>query len=354
MRQVEQLTSLLLLCSIACFVLGLTGSNSKEGKPITVIFGGDVALVQEVEKRIDEYGEDYVFGGIRDLLQKADVTAINLEAPLTLSNKKTPKPTPPGLKEPVYLKARPASGKTLSHAGFDVVFLANNHIADYEDSVLDTVKAVRALGIKPVGAGENRDAAYRPLVLEVRGVKMAFLAFCDVYPTSFEAGERRPGCAWAHVERIESVVREAKSQADLVFVNLHFGGQDSTVPSSRQKLLAKTALDAGADMVVGNHPHVLQPIAVSEGKPVLFSIGNLVYPMPIYSWSIGILARATIVDRKVQRVELIPVQTIDLTKPLAIPGHHVLDYLYRISKEFGDLPSIKDGFIKCGDYSAEH
>jgi len=336
---------LMWVCLPLCFLMTLAGCGQTRTEPITVVFGGDVALCHEVAGRIDRYGHGYVFEGIRELLSHADITAVNLEAPLTLSDIKAPKPTPPGLKAPVYLKAKPSAGKALSDGAIDVAFLANNHIGDYEGAVVDTIRKLRSLGIAPVGAGENRRVAYSPVVVEVRQTKIAFLAFCDVYPTSYEAGASRPGCAWAHPDEMRSAIAEAKKQADLVFVNLHFGGQDCTTPSQRQRHLAKIALDAGADMVVGNHPHVIQPVAVDNGKLVLFSLGNLAFSMPKYSWSIGLLARATIVGKKIRRVDLIPVQIVDLSQPRRIHGHHVLNHLYQISKEFGDLPSIKQGFI---------
>ena len=346
MQRIRRLLVLISASLSLCLAIALADSSHTEAEPITVVFGGDVALCHEVERRMDKYGEGYVFEAIRELLAQADIAAVNLEAPLTLSDRKAPKPTPPGLKEPVYLKAKPSAAKALSAGGIDVAFLANNHIADYKGAVLDTVRALRGLGIRPVGAGENRREAYQPTVMEVRGVRIAFLAFCDIYPTSYEAGDSRPGCAWAHPDAMHAAIAEAKKQADVVFVNLHFGGQDATIPSARQRQLAKTALDAGADMVVGNHPHVIQPLAVDKGRPVLFSLGNLAFSMPKYSWSIGIVARATIVKKRVQRVDLTPIQIVDLAQPRRIHGHHVLNHLYQISKEFGDLPSIKEGYVE--------
>ncbi|MCD6327126.1 CapA family protein, partial [bacterium] len=311
----------------------------------TVVFGGDVVLCAEVEKRVERYGEGYVFKGMADLFSHADVVAINLENPLTNSDKKAPKPTPSGHEAPVYLKARPEAGKVLSAGGIDVAFLANNHIGDYEGGVVDTTKALRGLGILPVGAGENSQEAYRPVIVEVRGTKLAFLAFCDVRPRSFEAEDSRLGSAWAHPKAMQAAIAKARKGADVVFVNLHFGGQHNTVPSERQKQLAGLALRAGADMVIGNHPHVIQPVAGLQGKPVLFSLGNLVLPMPRYSWSIGLVAKVVIVGKKIRRVDLIPIQIVDLTQPQRIHGHHILDNLYESSKVFGDLQTIKNGFL---------
>ncbi|HUT03940.1 MAG TPA: CapA family protein [bacterium] len=337
------LVSMLLALWLA---MGLSGRGRAGTEAVTVVFGGDVALCGEVARQIERYGDGYVFGEIRELLSQADIAVVNLETPLTNSERRVPKPTPPGLKEPVYLKAKPSAGKALVAGAIDVALLANNHIGDYKGGVVDTIQNLRGLGIRLVGAGVNRRAAYSPLVVEVRQTKIAFLAFCDVYPTSYEAGASRPGCAWAHPDEMRSAIADAKRQADLVFVNLHFGGQDRATPSQRQRQLVKTALDAGADMVVGNHPHVIQPVAVDSGRPVLYSLGNLVFPMPKYSWSIGLLARATIVGKKIRRVDLIPVQIVDLSQPHRIHGHYVLEHLFKISKEFGDLPSIIEGYIE--------
>ena len=337
---------LLVLLILPCVLTALLASTPDANQePVTVVFGGDVVLCADVAKRVERYGDAYVFEKLDGLFSKADVAAVNLENPLTYSDKKAPKPVLPGGGEPVYLKATPEAGRALTAGGIDVAFLANNHIGDYEGSVVDTTTALRELGIRPVGAGRNRAEACRPVLVEVRGVKLAFLAFCDVPPRQYEAGESRPGCAWANAKDMRASIADARAQADVVFVNLHFGGQHNTAPCNRQKELAALALEAGADMIVGNHPHVIQPIAIHKGKPVLFSLGNLVFPKPLHSWLVGLAAKVTVIDKRIARVDLIPIEIVDLTQPQRIHGHHVLEGLYEASKAFGDHPTIEDGFI---------
>lgn len=337
--------ALVLTSLFVCFSNGLCESGAGSAASISVVFGGDVALCVEAEKRIAKYGDGFVFSEIRGLLSEADIAAVNLEAPLTSSTEKAPKPTPGHLSKPVYMKCRPEACKALVSAGIDLAFLANNHIGDFEGGVVDTVRTLKQHSIVPVGAGANRREAYSPVFMDVRGAKLAFLAFSDIYPRSFEAGESRAGCAWADAKLMPEAIADARKAADLVFVNLHFGSQGTSKPTGRQKQLVQLVLKAGADMIIGNHPHVIQPVAVVEGKPVLFSIGNMVMSVPIYSWTVGLVARATRTDKKICRVDLLPIEIVDLAQPQLVDGRHVLEHLYNISKEFGDLPTIMSDYV---------
>ena len=164
-------------------------------------------------------------------------------------------------------------------AGLDVLNLANNHAGDYGmTALLDTVRAVRSSGAVPVGAGATLDAARRPQVVTRLGLRIAFVGFSDIGPSSFFAGPSSPGTSFATVPGIRAAVRAARRQADIVVATFHWGIERDTAENARQRGFASAALGAGAVAVIGAHPHVLQPIRrVGARKVVAYSLGNFVW-----------------------------------------------------------------------------
>jgi poly-gamma-glutamate synthesis protein (capsule biosynthesis protein) len=164
-------------------------------------------------------------------------------------------------------------------AGIDVVSLANNHSLDFgRPALLDTLRYVRRAGIEPVGGGPDLTAARRPAILELGGLRVAFLGYSDVRPPGFDAAAGVPGAAPAFEHLIGADVRAAKRKADLAVVYFHWGIERSRTPSGRQHALAAAALNAGATVVLGAHPHVLQPVSAVPGRRlVAWSLGNFVF-----------------------------------------------------------------------------
>ena len=160
--------------------------------------------------------------------------------------------------------------------------LANNHSRDYgSDALVDTVEWLEAAGVVTVGAGENLEEAHRYRVLVTEGgVKVAFVGASLIVPAGFGARSASAGIASAHLSeraRVLDSVRDASVEADAVIVNVHWGIERDTCPSEQQELLARELLAAGADVVIGHHPHVLQPVEFADGKLVAYSLGNFVW-----------------------------------------------------------------------------
>ncbi|MGH3007749.1 MAG: CapA family protein, partial [Gaiellaceae bacterium] len=166
-----------------------------------------------------------------------------------------------------------------SFAGVDVVSLANNHSLDYGRTAFrDTIRHARRFGIAPMGGGADLRLARRPAILVRGNLRVAFLGFSDVRPLGFDAGASRPGATPAFPEYIRPDVRAARRRADVVVVYFHWGAERATTPSLRQRSFAQIALDAGAHVVLGSHPHVLQPIERKRKRLVAWSLGNFVFP----------------------------------------------------------------------------
>lgn len=220
---------------------------------------GDVMLGRWVERRIEREGADLLFDAVRSELAGADLTFGNLECVLSLA--------PFVAKKRILLRASPSSASALAKAGFDVLSVANNHALDCgEPGLADTVRTLRATGVKPVG--DNAE----PVMFDVKGLKLAFLAFSE-----YEFGPRG-----LQGSDLLALIRRAQKLADVVIVSWHWGSEGSAVESSRQKELARKAAEAGADLILGHHPHVLQPIRWLERADgrrclVAYSLGNFVF-----------------------------------------------------------------------------
>ena len=228
-------------------------------------------LARDLITLMDEHGSIYPFERVRDLLQDADITIANLEGALTerglpvdkLYNFRTPPRFASGLKE----------------AGIDVVALGNNHTADYGVvGVQDTLAALDDAGLLYSGAGMNEAAARAPAIVEVDGLRIAFLSYTDQLVNMF-AGLYQAGVAYADVASITEDVGAARHVADVVVVSIHSGLEYVDDPTAVQQELAHAAIDAGALLVLGHHPHTLQRLEEYGGGLIAYSLGNFVFDL---------------------------------------------------------------------------
>jgi poly-gamma-glutamate capsule biosynthesis protein CapA/YwtB (metallophosphatase superfamily) len=247
---------------------------------VTVDAVGDMMLARTVGEQILAKGPQIVFSGVRSILDAADIRIGNLECAITSRGFPVKKAFP--------LKAPAQAAQALAMAGFDVVSLANNHVMDYGyDGLVDMLSYLSQSGIGTVGAGSNFIAAHSPLIITHNGLRLAFLAYVDVPPENsgfdaqvWVATDSRPGIAWADPGQIRQDILAAKSTADVVIVMLHSGIEISDVINNidnNQRLAAHTAIDSGASLVIGSHPHVLQQIERYHGGLIAYSLGNFVF-----------------------------------------------------------------------------
>jgi poly-gamma-glutamate synthesis protein (capsule biosynthesis protein) len=233
---------------------------------------GDVTFGNGVRTAIEAYGARYPWLSVAPVLRSADLAVANLEG--AVSTRGTPVPG----KQYTFRGPPRALAAAGSFAGLDAVSVANNHSLDYgRVAFLDTLRYARRFGIAPFGGGADLEAARRPAILVAGNLRVAFLGFSDVRPLGFDAGPSTPGTAPAFPEVVAPAVQAARSRADVVVVYFHWGVERATLPNARQSALASTAFGAGADVVLGAHPHVLQPIARSGSRLVAWSLGNFVF-----------------------------------------------------------------------------
>ncbi|MFT5196181.1 MAG: poly-gamma-glutamate capsule biosynthesis protein CapA/YwtB (metallophosphatase superfamily), partial [Candidatus Promineifilaceae bacterium] len=169
---------------------------------------------------------------------------------------------------------------------FDVVSLANNHALDYgPEALLDGINLLQTAGILPVGAGENSSAARAPAIIQINGIKLGFLAYANVLPegnsgydvAQWEATDEEPGMAWGRPEEIAADVAQAKQQVDHVIVLLHSGIEYLRFITPEQQDQARSAIDAGATLVIGHHAHILQKVEEYHGGLIAYGLGNFAF-----------------------------------------------------------------------------
>ncbi len=240
-------------------------------RPLVLAAGGDVNPGDRVATAVAAHGARYPWLSVGPLLRGADLATVNLEG--VVSTRGTPWPD----KAFHFRGPRAVLDAASGFAGIDVVAVANNHSLDYgRVAFRDTLAAARRAGVATVGGGRGLAVARRPAVLAAGGLRVAFLGYDDIQP-DFHARAGVAGTAPADGELVAADVRAARRGADAVVVWFHWGVELERSPNSRQRELARAALTAGAAVVLGAHPHVLQPIERRGRTLVAWSLGNFVF-----------------------------------------------------------------------------
>jgi len=282
------------------FLLLLCYALPAAAEPITLVAVGDLLLGGSATATLRQQGADYPFAATAALLQGANIAIANLEAPLTDGGEAVVDKT-------YTFRVPTTTAAAIQRAGLDVLTLANNHMGDYgPQGVLDTRAALRPYGLRAVGAGANLAEARRPSAIATRGGKVGFLAYSNTLPTDFYASASRPGTAPGWPDLVRADIKKLKPFVDYIVVSFHWGAEKMPAPKDYQRLYAHLAIDAGADVVIGHHPHVLQGAERYKNGAIFYSLGNYAFG----SWSrnaqIGGLARIVLDNGQVQSAALLP------------------------------------------------
>jgi poly-gamma-glutamate capsule biosynthesis protein CapA/YwtB (metallophosphatase superfamily) len=301
---------------------------------ITIAAVGDLMLGGRTEPFLKEFGPDYPFADVMPILSRADVVVGNLESSIStrgiaVENKK------------FTLRAGPIAAQALKKAGIRVVTLANNHSMDFGPLALkDTLTVLAEHDILYTGAGMDLDEARSPAYLKVRERTIAFLSYSLTFPLEFFASAGRPGTAPGYADFVKSDIEKARPSADLVVVSFHWGAELMTAAKDYQVELGHKAIDWGADLVLGHHPHVLQELELYQGRIIAYSLGNFVFGSESNNTNASIILLLTFKGKILSRVEAVPLDVNNYRvkyRPrilLGKPARGVLDSINAASERF--------------------
>ena len=253
-------------------------SGADRGDTTTIVFAGDVLIAEAMEQYYDTQGvARLVSEELLSEMQKANICMVNNEFQFSTQG------TPMEDKQFTF-RTDPKYVQIMLDMGVDIVSLANNHSLDFGTEALrDTFRTLDDAGILYAGAGDSKERAEELQIIEVNGLKFGFLAATRVIPVSqWNVEFRRPGLFTTYDDtRLIECVEAAKEECDFLTVYVHWGIEREAYPEHYQTSIAKNCFDAGADLVIGAHPHVLQGIEFMDGKPVFYSLGNYIFAQTI-------------------------------------------------------------------------
>jgi hypothetical protein len=326
------------------------------GQDVTVVIGGDFAPTDAAMPFVRRHGWRYPYLGTAAILRDADVSFLNLEAPVTADAPELPRYTT------YKYRVWPAALEAWTFMGLDLVNLANNHMKDRSDAGLkDTLRHLDDAGIAHVGAGLDETAARRPVIADVGGTRIGFLGYLEddlfnnLYLRAFAVGQRI-GCARYGRKDVAEDVRRLRPLVDVLVVSVHWG-KNYAGTTRFQRREGRWLLAQGVDVVAGHHAHDVQPVEVHGRRVILYSVGN-------YAWGgigrghlrVGLLARLRITPRQGSRparlgaVELLPIATQNRIvhfqpRPLRTGERRWLDPLIEGSRALGTELRWNEGLL---------
>ncbi len=280
----------------------------------TLLFFGDTILLDPLDKLILEDPDYTPFESVLETFKKYDYVIGNQEGTIDGAAVGSP-----NAGKPYTFTSPKESVDVYKKSGIDAFSYANNHAKDYgPNSVLHTMELLRSQGIDVFGAGANKAEAFTPLIKEIKGIRIAFLGFnCAEYAFNI-AYENEPGTASYSEYYVRESIGKAKANADVVVVIAHCGTENDVKPDAMQIEWAKIFTSAGADIVIGGHPHVRQAPAIVNDKIVIYSIGNFMIPgqSTTEEKKSGWMVELIISNKKIDSYKLIDIKMDDWGRPI--------------------------------------
>ncbi|MFC1917271.1 CapA family protein [Chloroflexota bacterium] len=337
-----------------------------------------------------------MFTNVTTLFQKTDVVFGQLELPVSVRGE-------PIITSRSPIRAHPRLAKALKAAGFHVLSFAGNHSLDYGNiALLDTIEHVKSEGMAIVGVGENLAQARQPAIIERNGTRMGFLSYNSILPPGNEAFTHKPGCAplkiWTFYQPLEGFqpgtpcriltfandedlaamkedIKKLRTIVDILVVSMHWGLHHAPASLAMyQREIGHAAIDAGADLILGHHPHILKPIETYKGKVIFHSLGNFIAEVPLETmnkWKQNpemrtsrlayeletdpefpnfpfhrdsrktMIAKCYIKDKKIEKVTFIPVMINQKLEPeIVLPNDDNFEIILKYMREIGESQGI--------------
>lgn len=304
--------------------------------PTEILSVGDIMMGRYVGVKINRSGDpihsvEYVW----EELSKPDLTFAQLETPIATTTLTS---------EGMILVAQPETVTALTQSGIDLVSISGNHFGDaLRDGMEETFLTLEQNHIIYIGAGRNKNDSFTPKIIEKNGTRYGFLSFVNIMPDSYGAGEDYAGSAWVDFNSIDDQnliidsIQQARTKSDIVIVGFHWGTEYTPHPTQTQQEIAHLAIDNGADMIIGTHPHVVQADEVYKDKYINYSLGNFIMDQ---MWSEetqeGVLLYIYTLDDKIISYNLVPTHVVDYSQVKILSkeeGRNILERIWQAGKE---------------------
>ena len=271
---------------------------------LTVCFAGDLLLDRGVRQKIEQIGVDKLFIDVEPHLKSTDYAIANLECPATHHD------TP--LEKEYTFRAEPHWLSQLNKSGFTHLGLANNHSIDRgRKGLLETVNNFNQYNLIPLGAGVNQKDACEPVILKDNNISVAIFSSVLLPLESWEFSVELPGPCQSSIDDIVrniGIFRQKSSSDIYIVVYMHWGVEYQEFPHKDQYWEARRLIDAGADIIIGHHPHVVQSIDMYKGKHIFYSLGNFLFDQSSLATTRGLLVKLKFSPHRLEQVFLIPVK----------------------------------------------
>lgn len=277
--------------------------DTREQDESRLVFVGDIMLSRNIGDLMRERNDwTFPFAHVREFLASADLVFGNLEGPISGRGRN---------EGSIYsFNAETAAIKGLRASNISVVSIANNHIFDYGDAAfLDTLAVLDAAGVAAVGGGVRYRDAHRPVIRTVGTTSIAFLAYTDLVPAFRGKPTASPAVARPEISALIEDIEMASVRADVVIVSFHWGNEYETQHNARQEEIARIAIDHGAALVAGHHPHVVQEVESYKNGYIAYSLGNFVFDQNFSPETAkGLALEVFLRDKKISRIN--PVEIV--------------------------------------------
>lgn len=306
---------------------GFDDENSDTGA-VNIFASGDTMLGSWAGMVMADSGYAYPFQNLREHVDEADIFFTNLEAPFGTTGKT--------FEKQYTFRVNPDLVNVLLAGKINLVSLANNHIMDYGYSCLqETIDVLAKHQIKFAGAGRNLQEARKAAILEVKGKKIGFLSYSLTFPEEFWASDSTPGTCFPYDTFVFKDVKALKKTTDFVIVSCHWSAELLENAKKYQINLAHRMIDAGADLILGHHPHVLQGIEMYKDRLIAYSLGNFIFGSYSENAKDSMLLKITLQADDSMIAQVIPISVYNKEvefRPVPLRGAEKQEFIYRLAK----------------------
>ncbi|MFB4165884.1 CapA family protein [Alteribacillus sp. JSM 102045] len=315
---------------------------------------GDIMMGRHVEEITKRHGYSFLFSYAENIFSSSDYTTGNFEHPIINKEDEFEKAN-----KTIHLSSKERSLGALEQLNFSTVNLANNHMMDYKGDGLEaTLDAFNNTSIASTGAGVNeREIKTNYPIENYNGLDVATIGINDITYAEMESGgPNSPGILTSDPDDFIPVIQDAKENADLVLVHLHSGQEYDSSPTTRQTELSRAIADAGADIIIGHHPHVLQSVDVYNDTIIMYSLGNFIFDQGWTRTRDSVIANYKLKEDGTAMLEMLPFRVFE-AQPRPVQGLTESVHKKRIFRQLTKDTKAKENIIENDErliISADH